>query len=99
MCLQLQHGNEHLELFLDNRDPTWQDFIQRVSTLGEWGCNITLQGAADFFHVKIKLLNNVGQFSMVSWREATEETPTLTLGHILEDHYVSLVTPEQSKCQ
>ena len=57
----------------------------------EWGDHITLQVAANMFGLKVCILNQEGQDTIVKSAERSNDLNHIYLGHIVEKHYVSLV--------
>lgn len=90
-----QHPNHkdgsHLESFLD--DETWDEYLNRMSRIGEWGDQMILQGVSEITCFRIIVVNS----EMITTRlEPWHSTPELGLlnvihlGHMGEYHYVSL---------
>ena len=92
----LQTDGVKLDQFLvgagSEERPNWEEWLKRMRKCGEWGDQITLQAAADSYQVNIELLNDEGYLIELRPQARPDENlPTITLGHVGEYHYVSLI--------
>ena len=72
---------------------SWAGYLQDVKAGGTWGDEIVLFAAANCFHVPIRVVSSLPNHDDVyipPESPAAENTDPLVLGHIHEEHYVSL---------
>ena len=63
---------------------------------GTWGDHLVLLAAANYYRTHIRVISSLGRDVFISPELPTANTVPLVLGHIHEEHYVSL-QPKQGK--
>ncbi|XP_071079984.1 uncharacterized protein [Haliotis cracherodii] len=79
--------------FVDkNHYPTFRDYIIKMKMLGEWGDNIILQATADLYKVTIRIITTIAnEPTFIRPAEYRGDMPVLSIGHLWELHYVTLI--------
>jgi len=63
---------------------------------GTWGDHLVLLAAANYYRTDIRVISSLGREVLISPDRPVANTSPLVLGHIHEEHYVSL-HPKQGK--
>ncbi|XP_048250387.1 uncharacterized protein LOC125378634 isoform X3 [Haliotis rufescens] len=63
-----------------------------MKMLGEWGDNIILQATADLYKVTIRIITTIAnEPTFIRPAEYRGDMPVLSIGHLWELHYVTLI--------
>ncbi|KAK3107298.1 hypothetical protein FSP39_011340 [Pinctada imbricata] len=90
-----QDDGTHLAEFLPFDGDTWLEYLKRMSKDTEWGDNIILRGLAEVIGRNICIISAFGDLHnqttvSPSVKRDTTESDDVFLGHINDQHYVSL---------
>ena len=69
----------------------WNVWLKQMSREGTWGDHISLIGVANAYGIEVKVINNTGNVHKIEPCSPSVPHREITLGHIGEFHYVSLV--------
>ena len=81
--------------FVDQEEyPTWADYVDNMASKGHWGDGVILLAAARRLHCVVRVISN-RDFPDVFLRpdsrnSDSKELKELVLGHIFQNHFVSL---------
>ena len=70
--------------------PSWPEYLGSMEKDGTWGDNLVLLAAADCYRTDIRVVSSLGREVFISPDRPVANTNPLVLGHIHEEHYVSL---------
>ena len=70
---------------------SWENYLEAMSNDGEWGDNLILMGASNYYQVGLQIVSSLPNHDPIEISPISGiYTNTLHLGHIAEFHYVSL---------
>lgn len=75
---------------------SWADYLQSMSKDGTWGDHLVLLAAANCYQTPIRVISSLGNEIVINPEHPVANLNPLVLGHIHEEHYVSL-HPRQGK--
>jgi len=70
--------------------PSWLDYLASLKNDGTWGDHLVLLAAANYYCTDIRVISSLGREVLISSDRPATNTNPLVLGHIHEEHYVSL---------
>ena len=76
--------------------PSWPEYLGSMEKDGTWGDNLVLLAAANCYRTDIRVVSSLGREVFISPDGPVANTSPLVLGHIHEEHYVSL-QPKRGK--
>ena len=88
----LQPDGTELFKFVDGY-PSWADYLRNMSADGTWGDHLTLFAAANCFKTSIRVVSSLSRDHdvTISLECGDDSGNVLTLGHVNQNHYVSLL--------
>jgi hypothetical protein len=69
----------------------WQTWLREMTKQTTWGDHISLQAMSNHLAVQIRVLSSSGDPLLLEPFHEPIDPPVITLGHVQETHYVSLV--------
>ena len=69
----------------------WNVWLHQMARDGTWGDHISLIGVANAYRVDIQVFKNTGEVHIIKPFTPSESVREITLGHIGEYHYVSML--------
>ena len=77
--------------------PSWTSYLENMARDGIWGDNVMLFAAANHFNTPIRVISSLPDHEDIIIKPPVcHGADTLVLGHVHEEHYVSLL-PLQGK--
>lgn len=78
--------------------PSWPSYLEDMAKDGVWGDHVVLVAAANVYETPIRVISSLPAHDeiLIFPKDPPAGTDALVLGHIHEEHYVSLV-PKQGK--
>ena len=70
--------------------PSWPEYLGSMEKDGTWSDNLVLIAAANCYRTDIRVVSSLGREVFISPDCPVANTSPLVLGHIHEEHYVSL---------
>ena len=88
----MQPNGTELSDFLDKkRYPSWTEYLKDMAKDGNWGDHVILFAAANCFKCDIRVISSVPNHDcIISPVPPISDAVQLVLGHVVEEHYVSL---------
>lgn len=88
----MQADGIELSCFLVNQlYPSWTEYLKDMAKDGNWGDHLILFAAANCFKCNIRVISSVpNQDCTIRPVPPISDTDPLVLGHVFEQHYVSL---------
>ena len=99
-CQGIQYMTSHPERFrnflTNTQTNNWTRYVNNMARSGTWCDNLIIQAVADTFNVIIIIVESELRFAplnVIEPRTYSENARIITIGHLLEIHYVSTVRP------
>ena len=73
--------------------PSWPSYLEKMAKKGTWGDNVILSAAANHFNTPIRVISSLPDREDIiinPHSQVYHGADTLVLGHVHEEHYVSL---------
>ena len=70
--------------------PSWADYLRSMEKDGTWGDHLVLHSAANCYKTPIRVISSLHRDIIINPYRPVRNTNPLVLGHIHENHYVSL---------
>ena len=93
---------DHPEIFIHSlTDETWENYINRMSTLGTWCDNLIIQVVANALNRVIQIISSEISSESIIIMPLSEETRQnyITIGYLSGLHYVSITPLAESNIQ
>ena len=88
------NGTELAGFVIEDRFPSWAEYLQKMAQDGTWGENVILFAAANCYKcdIRVIILNSVPSYDWtVRPDPPISDAVQLVLGHVVKEHYVSLI--------